>query len=267
MCIEDRYCAFIDILGFKNKLKNFEEGLQYYRSYFGAYHSLEKMHDQLIESIRTSLSEDKDVGPLVQSYCFSDSIIISSSDWKALFFKICHVMSYMLEFGFLFRGGIGYGKYFSNITSQDIQIVSEGLVQAYEVESNVAKYPRIVLHESALNTILDSVSSIWDLDHMLIQSEDNLWFINPFFLNPDIRGIHNLVKRNLEKYRGQKFVDKYYWMNELCQYFISQEYIREDPQLYFEGKLKDETTEFANKYFFFTHIYIKNLYMEISIIP
>lgn len=155
---------------------------------------------------------------------------------------------------------------FSNITSQDIQIVSEGLVQAYEVESNVAKYPRIVLHESALNTILDSVSSIWDLDHMLIQSEDNLWFINPF-LNPDIRGIHNLVKRNLEKYRGQKFVDKYYWMNELCQYFISQEYIREDPQLYFEGKLKDETTEFANKYFFFTHIYIKNLYMEISIIP
>lgn len=81
----------------------------------------------------------------------------------------------------MFRGGIGYGKYFSNITSQDIQIVSEGLVQAYEVESNVAKYPRIVLHESALNTILDSVSSIWDLDHMLIQSEDNLWFINPFF--------------------------------------------------------------------------------------
>ena len=34
MCIENRYCAFIDILGFKNKMKNFEDALKYDQSYF-----------------------------------------------------------------------------------------------------------------------------------------------------------------------------------------------------------------------------------------
>ena len=178
MCIENKYCAFIDILGFKDRVKNFESALRYYQAYFAIYHSLEEMHDQLVKTVQSTLPEQKE-DSTVQNCCFSDSIILSSSDWKSLLFRICNIMSFMLSLKFIFRGGIGYGRHFSNTTDSNFYVVSEGLVSAVEIENSVAKYPRIVLHKSALDAITNSAESSQDLNHMLIQSEDNLWFINP----------------------------------------------------------------------------------------
>lgn len=259
MCIENRYCAFIDILGFKNKMKNFEDALKYYQSYFQTFHSLDQMHNQLINSVNSNLPESQNYDSSLQTCCFSDSIIISSLDWKSLFFKICNIMSYMLEFGFLFRGGIGFGKHYSNISSHEMQLVSEGLVQAVEIESKIAKYPRIVLHESALNEILTSLPSIWDLNQILIQSEDNLWFINPFFLNPDIRNIYIITKQNIEKYKHESFIDKYHWMSALCLYFLNQDSVSENPELYFSKSYEHSQIETSYKHsFFYPHIYLKS---------
>lgn len=251
MCVENKYCAFIDILGFKNKMKNFEDALQYYQTYFSAYRGLERMHDEMVKAVQAALPGQQEDSSSVQSYCFSDSIILSSSDWKTLFFRICNTMSFMLSFGFVFRGGIGYGKHFCDTTDRDFYVVSEGLVSAVKVESSVARYPRIVLHESALNAVVDSAKSAWDLRNMLIQSEDDLWFINPFFLNPDIRDIHTRVKEWIDEFRGEAFVDKYLWMNDLCELFMHQDEIRENPGQYFEGKLWRENPEQSCEHHFF----------------
>ena len=37
MEIENKFCAFIDILGFKNKTKNFENAVKYYKDYIRCY--------------------------------------------------------------------------------------------------------------------------------------------------------------------------------------------------------------------------------------
>ncbi|MGO5116637.1 hypothetical protein ACTQ33_16880 [Candidatus Avoscillospira sp. LCP25S3_F1] len=256
MCIENKYCAFIDILGFKENVKNFESALHYYRSYFGAYHSLDKMHDELVKAVQSALPWHQAANSSVQSCCFSDSIILSSSNWKTLLFKICNIMSFMTSSKFVFRGGIGYGKHVSETTNGDFYIVSEGLVHAVEIESSKAKYPRIVLDKSALNAIVDSAESPWDLNHMLIQSEDDLWFVNPFFLNPDIRDIHAQVKEWIEQYQGEVFVDKYLWMNDLCKFFMYKDEIRENPEAYFSGKLWDNPTgDLCEHRFFYPHIF------------
>ena len=174
---------------------------------------------------------------------FSDSIIMYSEDWKALLFKVANVMSILLSKEFLFRGGIGYGKYYSDIKLGHTYIVSEGLVQASEIESKISKYPRIVLSEPALNQIRNQMDSLYDLNNLLIQDEDNYWFINPFFLNPDIKPIQEYTKHKVAEYCNEKYVEKYIWMEKLCQYFSLQDYIRKDPIKYY----LDE----ANKYHFF----------------
>ena len=38
MEFEKRFCAFIDILGFKEKTKNFEDAVNYYKDYIRSYH-------------------------------------------------------------------------------------------------------------------------------------------------------------------------------------------------------------------------------------
>ena len=183
MEINYKFCAFVDILGFKNKMSNFDDALNYYKQYFSAYESFDKSHDKLLESVRETLevSTGDSIEEKVESVVFSDSIILISSNWKAFLFRLSNISSLFMSYGFVFRGGIGFGKHYSEFDSNKTYIVSEGLVQAVEIESNFSVYPRIVISQIALEEVLKSAKSLYDVNNMFIQNEDNMWFINPFF--------------------------------------------------------------------------------------
>lgn len=237
MDVNQQFCAFIDILGFKNKMKNFDKALEFYRKYIATYDAIDKMHSSMLQSISNALQQNhpptEDLKNSVENILFSDSIILYSADWKSLLFRLANTMSWLLSLGFLFRGGVGYGKHYSNIQLGQMHIVSEGLVQAVEIESCISKYPRIVIGQSALDEVTTQMNSLYDLNNMLIQGEDDLWFINPFFLNPDISPIYETIERDIKKYHSEKFIEKYTWMQKLCQYFYMQNYIRKNPANYY----------------------------------
>jgi hypothetical protein len=233
MKISQQFCAFIDILGFKNRMQNFEEALEYYLSYFNTYRLLNEMHNTLVDVEGVNIFSDPDVEDII----LSDSIIMHSPNWKALTFRLANIMSWLLSSGFLFRGGVGYGKQYSDIDIGKTCIVSEGLIQAVEIESKVSKYPRIVISQSALSEMLRQADSPFDLKNMMIQSEDNLWFINPFFLNPNIEQIMRTLEHEIERYKGEGFIDKYLWMSELCYYFREKHFVREHPFEYYSKGL------------------------------
>lgn len=237
MNFSEQFCAFIDILGFKNKMQNFEEALEYYKHFFTSYKAFDKMHDNILQNVSDALQNKVPLSgssmKSVESMIFSDSIILYSSDWTSLLFRITNVMSHLLSSGFLFRGGIGYGKHYSDIQLGQTYIVSEGLVQAVEIEGKISNYPRIVISQSALEQILNQMNSLYDLNNMLIQSEDNRWFLNPFFLNPDITLVHQRIVQDIDTYHTEKFVEKYFWMHELCNYFHEQNYVRKFPSKYY----------------------------------
>ncbi len=256
--VENKFCAFIDILGFKNKMLNFQEALNYYQNYFDSYKAFASAHQSLCEAITASLNSGTEAScfnSTVSNYTFSDSVILVSADFKALLFKIANVMSFMLDSGFLFRGGIGYGKHYENFESNNMQMVSEGLVFAVETEGKIAKYPRIVLHESAMDKICDSLDSLYELNNILIQGEDDFWFINPFFLSPDIESTYNLFKESAEIYKNESFSDKYTWMIELCEYFMAKEDIRQDSESYFEKRINPYSKKTPENLFFYPKIY------------
>ncbi|NDV80261.1 hypothetical protein D0T57_15055 [Dysgonomonas sp. 511] len=186
---------------------------------------------------------------------FSDSIIMYGSDFQDLLFRLSNLISWVNSFGILFRGGVGYGNHFSEISDKNYLIVSEGLVQAATIEQKIAIYPRIVIHKSVLNAIL-SIKDInyFTISHYLVQGQDNLWFINPFFLNPDISEIYDFAHKSIIKHTGKAFQDKYIWLFDICEYFGMKYLIRENPEAYYSGKFitkNADLVEIVNKNLFF----------------
>lgn len=133
-----------------------------------------------------------------------------------------------------FRGGIGYGKHFANITPTNYLIVSEALVEAVTIESQISNFPRIVISTKAFDAILSNNEIEYhNIAHYFIQDKNNLWFINPFFLNPDITNIYILAKENIKKYEKTKVEEKYIWLKDICEYFDNKYSIRSNPYSYY----------------------------------
>lgn len=208
---ENKFCAFIDILGFKNlMLEGFDKAVQFYDRYMAYFNFMAKLD----ENIHNQIKDGYDL----EHYIFSDSIIITSKNWNVFCQHIANTCSWMLEQGFLFRGGIGFGKIYDHSQFPDVKMVSEGLVEAVVLESTYAKYPRVLLSENALNEILKSVTNIHQVNQLFMQCEDSRWCLNPFFLLPDIEPIIKMVNHKIAYYQGKTFVDKYEWLGELINY-------------------------------------------------
>lgn len=75
-----------------------------------------------------------------------------------------------LELGLLVRGGITIG----NLHHESGVIFGKGLVEAYEIESKVAIYPRIVVGPK----IYHEASS--DMKSKICQDKDGIWYLNYF---------------------------------------------------------------------------------------
>ena len=228
---DSKFCAFIDILGFKNKIaEDYEEAKLFYQKCMSFLKSTDTMLLEMRKQEPLLNSKQSDV----EFAIFSDSVIIYGKDFNDLLFRLSNITSWLNSYGFFFRGGIGYGKHFSDISPTNYLIVSEGLVQAATIESKKAIYPRIVIDEIALNAILsDSNVKYHTLSHYFIQDYNNLWFINPLFLNPDISDIYYLSIKKIKEYEGKDFQNKYIWIKELCNYFDSKYLIRANPDLYY----------------------------------
>lgn len=229
-----KFCAFIDILGFKNKIaSNFEEAKQFYCRFMNHLKTIDNCLLEMRKGDPILSAKQSDI----EFAIFSDSVIIYGQDFKDLLFRLSNITSWLNSFGYFFRGGIGYGKHFSDISPTNYFIVSEGLVQAAVIESQKAIFPRIVIDEIALNTILsDNNINYHTLAHYFIQDKNNLWFINPFFLNPDITDVYELTLKNIEKNEDPRIKEKYIWFKDICEYFDDKYIIRNTPHLYYSAE-------------------------------
>ena len=164
---EERIVVFIDILGFKTIVqeshKNTElKDLIYETLIFLKKREIPtKWNLQLIEieedaQKRNLSSFEIDTKTLCTS--FSDSIVISvkynskniNEIFSTLIANISFIGAKLITKGILFRGGITTGKLFH---SDDGIIFGEGLIQAYQLETQAAIYPRIILSKKIIKKL------------------------------------------------------------------------------------------------------------------
>lgn len=145
MNYENRICCFIDILGFKQHLKqtineNGEDNIVKIRSINSILEFIKEWTSDF------GLSESKTV-----TY-FSDSIVISYkyNEQSQLFITLRDLMLLNMELankGYLTRGGVAIGRL---IHTNEV-VFGPALVEAHHIESKVAKYPRIIVDKTAIN--------------------------------------------------------------------------------------------------------------------
>ncbi len=130
-----------------------------------------------------------------ETIVFSDSVVrvrkVETDDNRkypsGLFFHelldIVHAQGMLIDDGIVLRGGITYGDIFISGN----RIYGPAMIDAYKLESEFAKYPRIVISPKLLqefedNSLLISFNT-FDEDkeyvyHFLYQDTDYMWFID-----------------------------------------------------------------------------------------
>lgn len=131
------FVAFVDILGYSDLVKgnNDEKSINEIKRLSSA---IKNAKDSI--NSRWSYEEDKFVVK-VFSDCMCISIPEKIDNFDAFFQITAYVQANLMKEGICIRGGVARGKFYSD----DNIIFSNGLVKAYEIEENIAKFPRIII--------------------------------------------------------------------------------------------------------------------------
>jgi hypothetical protein len=181
---DNRIVAFIDILGFKEMINNYDENKKSSTLLQDLNTTLKEVIDSTVKIWNSKESNYNFVG--FDYKIFSDNICLSvpffdsKTDFELNLGIVLNIVKnfqfQMLSKNYLIRGGISIGSYYSN----DHLIFSGGLVDAYTLESKHANYPRVLIDEKIISK-LSTTSNNKVLNNTIIFSKaDQLYFVNPF---------------------------------------------------------------------------------------
>ncbi|SBT06400.1 conserved hypothetical protein [Candidatus Accumulibacter aalborgensis] len=179
--IKQHYVAFLDVLGFSEMVQ------------FDTINDSEEYLNRLFRCHQRAAAIF-DGSPDCSILQFSDSIVISKPyDSTAFEWFVKRVGDYqrlLLDEELLCRGGIAINKHFSNASFT----FSAGLIDAYMVESKMARYPRVVVSPEVLDLALPGRKSI---PPFLVQEDDGLFFVDYLGLTKNKRRkhLHDVVAR------------------------------------------------------------------------
>ena len=184
---QDRAVAFVDVLGFRKKLKEFEEDARLRKNVNDAEYLVSEKVNEFVGTFKrvTSLLDADNF----RYYLFSDNICITvdyvnSPDLLiSLLFTLSELFYSFAQKGYFLRGGVDVGKF---VDERQIAL-GLPLASAYEMESKQAVYPRILISQrygQLLQGYLEEqeLSDSADLSReQLIYKSCELTYLNVFY--------------------------------------------------------------------------------------
>lgn len=211
---KDAVVAFIDILGSSKEME---------RDPQNALNTVHNAYDDALKIYNTLYKRHKD---RVQIRIFSDNIVLSCPCGrigleKALYLIVilsALIQEKLLHYSVLSRGGITHGDFFSD----EVMIWGNALVQAYNLESKIAIYPRIVIHPNLIGDIKYFQRKANGEDDNLLkwiaQDQDGLCYVDYFntkFMRDPVRLLVTFMEdneqRKIEHLKDLKVVQKIIW--------------------------------------------------------
>ncbi len=163
---EERLVAFIDILGFKEIVKQSEKDpskislIYSVLNYLKNWEIPENWNLKLVEIEEDAQKKGVakfDIRGKTNSTAFSDSIVVSikvdndvNEVASTLIVNLANIGAILFEQGILFRGGITIGNI---IHDENGTVFGQGLIDSYKLETNNAKYPRIILSDKLIRCL------------------------------------------------------------------------------------------------------------------
>jgi hypothetical protein len=189
----ERYCAFIDILGFSGLINDLDAGKV---SVDEIYRVLSAVH-----SPQKAVRSEADL----RHQSISDAITLSAAPNAAGFDAICsaagELSRRLLRSGYFARGGLTKGRLYHDHNT----VFGPALIEAYRLESQVAKYPRILIPRSVVadRDLYAQEGTHWKqaFDGRFIRSSDGPHFLH--ILRDQCRQVQKLaVSENMRPIKG-----------------------------------------------------------------
>lgn len=184
---ESRVVAFIDILGFKEALKNKSKAVKIYDALTGIKNQVE-LHFASDSYKRFQGVLDTEIT------AFSDSVVISGSADQAIivYLQVLRFSELLIKSGFLCRGAISLG----DLHHKNGVLFGQAFVDAFNDESKRAIYPRVIVNPEVKQLILESENQPGEFEHLLRTDFDGELFIDLTIIN-DFSNQTSLVENDL----------------------------------------------------------------------
>lgn len=232
---ENRFVAFLDILGYRTLIERHIDNIEYI---YILNHLLNRIKNPHKHEMKYYKLTNRDIQLL------SDSLIITAKMEENNVLKLIQSLSWLQLFllvkGIIIRGGVSLGKH----VETDLIMMSQALVEAYDLEQK-ADYPRIVISKKILSEIQNIKK--WDIQNNgFVSPEDfinkylikdgEIYYINYLYFLMEKKNIHYLTivldshKDALERYyvieKGNnspdKIIRKIQWMINYHNEFVKQ---------------------------------------------
>lgn len=200
---------FIDILGSQNQ-KDFDKLYNINNTFHTLLKDNEKNNKDYVIYQRT-IYTFSDCAYII--YDFKEGVPLYKQDLGKLFeVALCNCESIMLHFlskNIAFRGGVAYGELYYE---KDRNILfGPAINEAYQLESKVAIYPRIVLNNYVAEKIIDNWNRVvYDMDYPTTEKDIMMWniignvkFLEGCIVKKDFDGIYmmhylNSIEKNVD---------------------------------------------------------------------
>lgn len=188
---EYAYCALIDVLGYKQRLKEDKDG--------GTLTFKDDLEVALrcLESVNSAVFSVQAISDTIVITCTQHALLIDFLD------VLKKVFLGFLERGLFVRGGVAFSKHFQ---SQRLTY-SHAIARAYELESGSAIYPRIVIDRNIIemNEGPSSVKSLRGSGYIFMQN--GVYFLNVVD-SDNVENVHScgerLYRRDNNSLKGQE---------------------------------------------------------------
>jgi hypothetical protein len=179
-----RFIAFVDILGFREIVDRMTRETHLFEIIRDVLKELDQKSLEVqqyrrekVDRKKTARSRDRvslrgDTD--LQMTAFSDCYVLSevSTPWRVLA-AVQSLGSRLLAEGILTRGGIVQGDAYH----RDRVLFGPGIIEAYKLESDVAKYPRILVEDRVRRAVWKYHEDRWK-GRLLKRDVDGCWFVN-----------------------------------------------------------------------------------------
>lgn len=193
MAYKEKYIAFLDILGFKDMVKKSGQTQV-------AKDEIHIILDEMNKIVISDKTENSNKRNVVKH--ISDSIILSYEEFPQLVEKIIKIQIAFIKYDVYLRGAVTFGKVFDNTKT----IYGPGIIRAYELESSIAIYPRIIIDDGSDNMF----ESINEMGNKIKKDQDGLLYIN--WKNPQIDLIDKIESKIKENKNNCRIRQKYEWL-------------------------------------------------------
>jgi hypothetical protein len=165
---EERYCAFVDILGFRELMAGLRGGAVHYETIRDLLRRIHSPYDPQIVDF-----EHCDF----RAQSISDAVALSTKRTIPGLSMLCRALRELslaaLHAGYFTRGALCKGSLYHDET----MVFGEALVKAYQLESEIVRFPRIMLTKDVVDDAVSSDKKDEFAEHVK-QADDGPYFLH-----------------------------------------------------------------------------------------